>query len=230
MELTISFWESIYGAQKEVLVKRRSKCGTCHGSRCHPNTLPSRCWTCYGKGVTQIKTGPHIHQENCSPCGGTGAVVRIPCTACKGKGVVAAPDLDRLKMPPLTEDGAVIEFERKGHETPGSLKGSLFLTVKVANQAGLKRVDLDIVSEERIPVWAAVLGGTLQVNTLDGPLEVNLSEGRPLHSELVLKDAGVKCSKSSKKGNHVVKLVLDTQTELSDDRRKIFEQLAQLEN
>jgi len=65
-------------------------CAFCKGKGKDPFRIPSKlsnCQICLGKGKVAIADIPH---EKCTACKGTGIFAhhRLPCSVCKGKGVV----------------------------------------------------------------------------------------------------------------------------------------------
>ena len=65
------------------------QCSFCRGTGRDPFRIMSalsRCSVCGGTGVVQVET-PY---EHCAHCKGTGAIKRLTCTVCRGKGFVAA--------------------------------------------------------------------------------------------------------------------------------------------
>jgi len=62
-------------------------CAFCHGTGTDSFGIMSwfsTCCVCKGRGIVQVQ-GP---QARCAHCRGTGAVKRLTCTACGGKGLV----------------------------------------------------------------------------------------------------------------------------------------------
>jgi DnaJ-class molecular chaperone len=62
-------------------------CAFCHGTGTDPFGILSwlsTCCVCKGIGIVHVQ-GP---QESCAHCRGTGAVKRLTCTVCGGKGLV----------------------------------------------------------------------------------------------------------------------------------------------
>lgn len=73
-------------------------CAFCKGKGKDPFEVPSKlsdCQVCCGKGKVAIADIPH---ETCGACDGSGIFEhhRLPCSVCKGKGVVLK---DRRKGP-----------------------------------------------------------------------------------------------------------------------------------
>ncbi len=64
-------------------------CAFCRGTGKDPFGIMSQlaaCCVCFGKGSVAVKA-PY---EPCAHCGGTGAIKRFTCAACRGKGVLPA--------------------------------------------------------------------------------------------------------------------------------------------
>lgn len=65
-------------------------CAFCKGTGKDPFRVPSKlssCQACAGRGKINIADQPH---ETCGACKGTGIFIhhRLPCSVCKGKGIV----------------------------------------------------------------------------------------------------------------------------------------------
>lgn len=217
------------GIEKEVLLDRKVRCKTCAGSRCAPNTFPARCWTCYGKGIRVFKNGPFVEEDMCTPCGGTGAEVRFPCPVCKGRGVTTEKVLDRLRVEPFSDRRDTIEFEKKGHECPSGLRGSVIVTMNICDRGSLVRENLDIIGDAEIPVWKAVLGGDVVVRTLQGDRAIRLSSAT--HAQVVeIKEAGARCPATGKVGDHYAHIVIRSAQGSSEAEAEVYRLLSTLEH
>lgn len=76
---------------KEPIKFKKINCAFCKGKGRDPFGIPSklsRCQVCLGEGKVAIADIPH---EICGACKQTGVFEhhRLPCSVCKGKGVVA---------------------------------------------------------------------------------------------------------------------------------------------
>ena len=88
-DVTISFDDSLNGAQVRVPVDSNGPCPTCHGSGAAPGTTPKICPECHGRGVIAQNQGPFA--------------ISVPCPRCHGNGTViehALPDLPRQRRAP----------------------------------------------------------------------------------------------------------------------------------
>lgn len=82
-------------AKKKVVEPKTSKskeivCAFCKGKGKDPFGVPSKlsnCQSCLGRGTYSIANIPH---ETCGACKGTGVFAhhRLPCSVCRGKGIV----------------------------------------------------------------------------------------------------------------------------------------------
>jgi DnaJ-class molecular chaperone len=67
----------------------RVRCAFCHGTGKDPFPIMSSlwiCWVCLGRGTVAVE----VPYERCAHCRGTGAVKRLTCRVCGGRGVLPA--------------------------------------------------------------------------------------------------------------------------------------------
>lgn len=87
--INLGFQESLQDKiRKTIQVEKTVKCKTCRGTRCAPNTFPSKCYTCGGSGTLQYRDKFDTVEEICDNCEGFGKIIRHKCSTCKGEGQV----------------------------------------------------------------------------------------------------------------------------------------------
>lgn len=225
MTVNVTFQEAAEGVVKEVLVKKKTRCGECEGSRCLRGTLPQRCWTCHGKGVEVLKTGPDLEETPCKSCRGAGITVRLKCPVCVGQGVVLSNAVEKLKIPQFVDDGDTFKFEHHGHEAPDSYNGDLHLTVFVEEHPNFSRDGNDLIVTVPISYSTSVLGGTVVVPQLHGPdLQVSLSQVSH-DARVVLEGQGLHNRKTGKTGKQVIVFQVIQGQGISGDELRLFQQL-----
>jgi len=68
-DLTITFEEAVFGAEKEIEYRRPEVCSTCNGSGAEPGSRPIACTTCNGSGevrrVQQSILGQFVNVATC---------------------------------------------------------------------------------------------------------------------------------------------------------------------
>ena len=85
----------------------------------------------------------------------------------------------------------------------------------------------DIYSEEEIPVYTAVLGENIKVNTIYGEVKLKIPQGTQPNTVFRLEDKGAPVlGREGRKGDHYVKIMVKIPSRLSRKERKIWEGLA----
>lgn len=120
-----------------------------------------------------------------------------------------------VKVPPKIKPGSKIR-----------LKGeNLLLTVNVAPDPRFKIEGVNLVADLRITPALAALGGKADVATLDGTVTMTIPAGIASGSRLRLTGKGL-----GKDGNLFVRVLITVPKELTEEQRKLYEQLRDLES
>jgi DnaJ-class molecular chaperone len=119
------------------------------------------------------------------------------------------PDGRRLKVtiPPGTTDGATLRL--KGQGGPGGAggpAGDLHLEIEVRPHPLFTRKDNDIWAELPVTLGEAVLGGRIEVPTVDGPVSMTVPRGSNTGTRLRVRGKGVPLPGGSGRGDHYVTL------------------------
>jgi len=107
--------------------------------------------------------------------------------------------------------------------------GDLYLRVKVKPHPYFTIDGDNLVCELNITPAQAVIGGEVLVNTIDGPVRIRVPETTQSGKMLRLREKGLPKLKSQQRGDQLVKLRIALPGKISDDERKLYEQLAKLE-
>jgi len=210
-------------------------CETCAGTGAAPGTTPVRCSQCSGTGevrqVQQTFLGPMVQVTTCPRCGGRGETIASPCTACRGGGRVRNKAVLTVQIPAGVREGLQIQIRGEGDtgET-GALKGNLYVVVHVQEHEFFKRKDNDIILEIVINVAQAALGDRIVIPTVDGDVELVIPAGTQTGRVFRLRGKGVPRLRSdgsnSGRGDQLVYVQVEIPTKLTDEQRRLFEQLA----
>lgn len=107
--------------------------------------------------------------------------------------------------------------------------GDLYLRVQVAPEPGIERKGDDLHVEVEADLYTAVLGGEIEVQTLEGPVLLNIPPGSQPGQTFRLRGRGMPRLRDPKKhGDLYAKLNVRLPAELNDEQRELFEQLAKL--
>lgn len=136
----------------------------------------------------------------------------------------------RINVPAGVENGQMIKL--KGYGSPGvngGPNGDLFLTYVIAEDPMFKRIGNDLYTTVHIPLYAAVLGGDVTIDTMDGKVKLKVKAETQNGSKTRLKSKGFPVyKKEGEKGDLFVTYEIDIPTNLTDQQKALFQQLADL--
>ena len=231
-DLTIEFEEAVLGTEKDIEIEREEMCPRCGGTGAEPGTSPIRCPTCNGAGEVrrrqQTILGTFVNVSTCPRCRGEGEIVTTPCSQCHGRRVVKATRRLRVKIPAGVDEGTRIRLPGEGATgLRGGANGNLYVFIHVKPHKIFQRRDDDILLELPINIAQAVLGAEVEVPTLDGPKRVRIPPGTQPGKVLRLRGLGVPHLRGNGRGDMLVTVNVHIPTQLTDEQRSLFEQLAQ---
>jgi molecular chaperone DnaJ len=232
LDLTITFSEAIAGVEKEVQIRHLETCSTCKGSGAKSGSGPTSCGTCGGAGqvrrATRTPFGSFTQVAPCPTCEGSGQVIADPCTACQGQGLQQAAKKLRINIPAGVDSGTRLRVASEGNAGQlGGPPGDLYVFLAVKPHAQLRRDGLTILSEVSLSYLQAILGDTIEVETVDGPEQLEIPAGTQPEAVVTMKGKGVpKLGNPVARGNHQVTVKVQLPTKLSSDERELLEQLA----
>lgn len=235
VDITIDFVEAVFGVEKEIEFQRLESCDSCDGTGAAAGSRPSTCGTCNGSGevrqVQQTFLGSMVRAQTCPNCGGKGRVISNPCRNCDGSGRRRKRAVLNVKIPAGVSEGIQIQVRGDGDVgEQGAPPGNLFVVVHVKDHAYFKRKENDIILDIGVNIAQATLGDRISVDTVDGPVELNLPPGTQTGKVFRLRGKGIPRLRSdgsnSGRGDQMVYVQVETPTELTEQQRLLFQQLA----
>jgi molecular chaperone DnaJ len=231
VELDLS--ECAFGTTKDLVVDTAVVCPTCSGEGTAPGTHPTTCEVCNGRGevsqVTRSFLGQVMTSRPCPGCGGYGTVIRKPCPECDGDGRVRTRRTIKVRIPAGVEDGTHIQLAGEGETGPGGgPPGDLFLEIVQRPHDTFERQGDDLHCTVTIPMVAAALGATLQVQTLDGPSDIDIRPGTQSGQAIPLYGQGTAHLNSSGRGDLLIHVTVETPTKLEPEQENLLRELARL--
>lgn len=236
VDVAVTFEESIFGTEKDVVFERLEHCATCAGSGAEPGTSMTRCPECSGAGEIrrpqQTLLGTMISVQTCPRCQGKGEVVQTPCHTCRGGGRVRNNVTLSVQIPPGVREGLQIQLRGEGDAGDANApKGNLYAVLKVQEHEYFKRKDNDIILDISVNVAQAALGDRIQVPTVEGDQELVIPAGTQTGKQFRLRGKGIPRLRSdgsnSGRGDQLVYITVEVPSKLTDEQRRLFEQLAQ---
>ena len=231
VELDLS--ECAFGATRELTVDTAVVCPTCSGEGTAPGTHPETCDVCGGRGeVSQVARsflGQVVTSRPCPRCGGFGTLLPRPCPECDGDGRVRTRRTIKVRIPAGVEDGTHIQLAGEGEVGPGGgPPGDLFLEIAQRPHPIFERQGDDLHCTVTIPMVAAALGATLSVESLDGPVDIDIRPGTQSGQVIPLYNHGVQHLNSSGRGDLIIHVTVETPARLDPEQEKLLRELAKM--
>ncbi len=222
----ITFEEAVFGCDIELELTFKATCRSCHGSGAKAGTTPETCSKCGGRGqVTynqQTMFGTMQSVRTCPDCNGTGKIIKEKCPDCYGTGYISNKKKIQVSIPAGIDNGQSIRIREKGEPgINGGPRGDLLVEVIVSRHSSFQRQDMDIYSNVPISFAIAALGGTIQVDTVDGKVEYDVKAGTQTGTRVRLRGKGVPSLRNkSVRGDHYITLNIQVPTSLSSDAKE----------
>lgn len=135
----------------------------------------------------------------------------------------------RVTIPAGVEDGQTLRLRGQGLPGQGGgPAGDLYITFSVAASPEYERRAADLYKKQDVDLLTMVLGGKIEVTTLTGNVSVPIPKLSPNGKRIRLKGKGVPKYKSTGKGDLYLELSVLLPTSLTEEERKVFEELKEL--
>jgi len=136
----------------------------------------------------------------------------------------------RLTIPAGVENGQTIKIA--GHGAPGingGPNGDLYITFNISNHSKFKRDGDNLHTSINLPLYTAVLGGELTMDTLGGKLKLKVPPETQNNTKVKLKGKGFPVyKKEGSFGDLYVTYHIQIPTHLTEKERALFNELSKL--
>ena len=233
VQFSISFEEMARGTTKTVSLERREACDGCEGTGSKDGRPPVACGRCHGQGYETASQGFFAVRRPCAACGGEGHVFETPCPTCRGVGLKPTRREVEVAIPAGIEDGMIVPLRGQGDAGPrGGPAGDLHCIVRVGEHplfVRSPRDPADLFVEVPVPIATAILGGKVDVPTLDGQEKLAIEAGTEPGATNRIRGRGLPRLQRSGRGNLYVRVAYDVPRSPSRKLRKALEALGELE-
>jgi molecular chaperone DnaJ len=226
----IDMRQAANGAKVDVSFEVVERCEHCNGNGAEPGTPIETCDRCGGSGqlqaVTRTLLGQMVRTMVCDQCHGDGRVPTQPCASCRGRGRKASRRTLEVEVPVGISDGQRIRLSGRGHAGEmGAPDGDLYVIVRVRADERFVREGDDLITALDVAAPLAALGGTLEVDTLEGQAEVELPAGTQPGEVLTLRGQGMPGLRRGRHGDLRVVVNVVVPRRLSDEQRELMQRL-----
>ena len=123
-----------------------------------------------------------------------------------------------VKIPPGITHGKVLRVHGKGQASPlDNRRGDLHLLINVLSHPLFRREGKNIVVDAEIKLTQAVLGATVEVETITGIKSVKIPPGTQYGTKLRLKGAGINFA-SRERGDQLVRIIVKIPKTLTEEQ------------
>jgi molecular chaperone DnaJ len=219
------------GVEKSVTIKLLDPCDKCEATGVEPGSSTSRCETCRGSGEVRRAQrsffGQFISVAPCPTCSGQGKIVDVPCKKCKGEGRLRAEKTFPINIPAGVATGQYMTLRGMGSVGPqGGARGDILVVFDVAEDERFERDGEDLYTSALVTYGQLVLGGDIEVPTPTGQrVSVRIPDGTQSGQVFLLRGRGLPRVNSRGVGDMHVTVRLWTPSSLSDEERRLIEQL-----
>ena len=230
--LSVEFTEAAFGCEKSITIDRFEQCPTCKGKGCAPGTTPEVCTQCHGTGtVTQAQRTPFGMMQSqtvCPKCRGKGQIIHQPCPDCHGSGAVRKRKTIKINIPAGIDNGQTISLRGQGHSGKnGGPAGDLLITVMVRPHEIFRRDGTAVFCEAPITFTQAVLGGTLEIPTIDGKVKYDIPEGTQTGTVFRLRGTGIPVLNGRGRGDQYVTVNIETPRNLNREQKEALKKFSE---
>ena len=232
VKVRLTLEEIAEGVTKKLKINKTLACEQCGGTGAKDSSSYSTCSTCNGSGyvVTMQNSffGRMQMQSVCPTCGGEGKVITEKCSKCGGEGTTRGQEVIEIKIPAGVGEGMVLTVSGKGNAARhGGVNGDLQVLIEEEPDMELIRDGNDLIHNLNITLTTALLGGTVEVPTVDGRAKIKIAPGTHAGKVLRLGGKGLPDVNGYGRGDILVVVDITIPDKLSSEEKRLVEQLAE---
>ena len=233
LSLNITLKESAFGASKDIRVTKLEACPHCQGSGAKDGTAFETCPDCRGAGRVRFQQntifGTTIREGICNTCHGTGKRIKEKCTECSGKGYTRVTKTVTVKIPAGINQDQVLRMRGEGNApTSKGINGDLNIKINVDKDKLLTREGNDILLTIYVPFTTLLLGGKIEIPTLDGKYTLDIKELTQSGTVMRLKGKGTKILQRESRGDMLVTLKSEVPNKLDKKAKAKLQEIDEL--
>jgi len=231
VRITLELKDVVSGVHRDIEVDTAVLCETCQGSCCQPGTGPVTCDICHGAGYVQRQVrsllGNVVTSQPCTVCQGYGTTIPYPCVTCQGQGRVRARRTVSIDIPAGVETGLRLQLPGSGEVGPGGgPNGDLYIEVTVAPDEVFSRDGDDLLATLEVSMPDAILGTTTTIESLDGPVDLELRPGVQSGDVITVRGRGITPLRGTQRGDLRIGVHVVTPTRVDGRSRALIEEFA----
>jgi molecular chaperone DnaJ len=236
VSVQMSLNDVIFGADKSITYIKNVKCEPCNG---RGGERVDKCSQCNGTGQTMraMNTPFGMVQTSmtCQNCNATGCVIHNACNNCNGRGVAPKQVTVTVKMPTGVANGMSFSMPGNGNEIRDGINGDLIIRIQEIPDDKFKREGNDLKTDIWISISEAVLGCKKSIKTPHkNELAFNIEPGCDSGKIFSFNGQGLpnmgQDGRLYGNGNMYVKVNVTIPKKVTNETKKLFEELKKYDN
>ena len=151
------------------------------------------------------------------------------CPNCNGLGEIVSLRKIKVKIPPAIKNNAKLRIKGEGKTGKfGGENGNLYVIVNIEQNEDLKIKDGIVKYTASISPYTAILGGNVTVPTLWGKATIKIPPLTKANQSFKLVDVGILDEKTNKKGDEIVKIIIQIPNEITSEEYALYEKLREI--
>ncbi len=130
-----------------------------------------------------------------------------------------------LKIPSGIKDGQSLRVRGQRESIGAGTAGDLLVKISVQPHPSISRDGLDLVTDVKVPMTTAALGGTARVQTLTGNVDLKIPSGAQPGQQLRIRGQGI-VDPSGRNGDLRVRITVEIPKSLTRKQKDLLKQLA----
>ena len=231
VKVKLTLAEIANGTTKKLKINKTIACDRCGGTGAKDASSYATCSACNGSGyVTRVENtffGRMQTQGVCPTCGGTGKTITAKCDKCGGEGVVRGEEIVEIKIPAGVGDGMAVTVSGKGNAARhGGVNGDLLVMIEEEHNPELVRDGNDLIHNLNLTITTCILGGEVEVPTVDGRAKIKIAPGTHAGKVLRLRGKGLPDVNGYGRGDILVVVDITIPDSLTSEERQLVEKLS----
>lgn len=231
VNINVSFEEAARGVDKELAITNYVTCTSCHGKGAASSQGIKTCNRCGGRGQVFEQRGFFSMTSTCPQCHGEGHMITDPCKSCKGEGVVKEKQHVKIHIPAGVDTGMRLKMSGYGDAGQGGgPAGDLYVFITVEPHEIFEREGNDIILDLPVTFTEAALGCKKDVPSLTShTCRITIPDGTQSGKVFRVKGEGFPNVHGQGKGDLLVRIFVETPSNLTDRQKELLEEFSKLE-
>lgn len=192
-QINISLHDAVFGCDVETDVPSYIVCKDCDGV----GGKKESCYKCNGVGQTVTFLGTMQYPATCATCNGRGYVLITTCSHCNREGFKKKTKHIKLKIPMGVQNQSALHLSPEPDD-----KCDLFIIINVLKHPKIQRNGITLFSIEEISCLDAMVGGNINIETIDGEYNLKIPPGTQNGYQLIIEQHG--CFIPTGRASHIV--------------------------